>query len=68
MICSHFYKIPDCSIAVSIKMNVLLFAPALGAILLIREGLWRSIGHGFTFVLVQVRGTNKRILCSDCDK
>uniref|UniRef100_A0A1I7XU01 dolichyl-P-Man:Man5GlcNAc2-PP-dolichol alpha-1,3-mannosyltransferase n=1 Tax=Heterorhabditis bacteriophora TaxID=37862 RepID=A0A1I7XU01_HETBA len=42
------------SFAVSIKMNVLLFAPALFFILLLNVGLWRTIVNIFICAIIQI--------------
>ena len=52
------YRISECifSLAVSVKMNILLMAPAVGAILVLREGWTRTFMHIAICALVQVRG------------
>ncbi|KAI9001789.1 ALG3 protein [Hyaloraphidium curvatum] len=42
------------SLAVSIKMNVLLFAPAFGVLHLVANGLAESIINGLSFLLIQI--------------
>jgi alpha-1,3-mannosyltransferase len=42
------------SLAFSMKMNILLFGPALGVLLLAEIGLWQSILHFLLFVSIQV--------------
>lgn len=45
------------SLGVSVKMNVLLYAPALLLILVLTRGTARTIGYGIVMLVIQVRAT-----------
>ena len=42
------------SLALSVKMNILLFMPALGVLLLQRFGVWRTVPRLLLIILIQV--------------
>lgn len=48
--------LPSGSLALGVKMNILLYAPAMAAIYLRALGLQRSIIEALRVLLIQVRG------------
>lgn len=62
--CAHLKYMFVCavdSLAVSVKMNVLLFAPGLLFLLLCEFGLWKTLPRLTLCAVIQVRHTNKSI-------
>lgn len=56
LLANHKYRLGTVvtSLALSVKMNVLLFIPALAVILFRAKGFWPAVVDGLTLVLVQV--------------
>lgn len=56
LLANHKYRLGTVvtSLALSVKMNILLFVPALAVILFRARGFWPALVDGLTLVLVQV--------------